>query len=242
MAEDLADDISWLMSIAQQHLDYLGPIRHWAQLKIAAEPGTIWIRGLTPELLDSAAIKSIPFKQVFYSREGLLFPYGGSVPVRKLPSSLLWTPLERGLPLHLPSFNHNYFGVGERVAPRLISSENQALPAAMLTPLALLGNYIETAPAIRLKGLTWIILDDQALILGKPLLPLPGESYWEKDDFLLPAGMDWEWPVLAKTLSRELNPEGDCRLLWHRDSRYTLIPNEQIRPLSISSFRLSKTS
>lgn len=241
MAEDLTDDITWLLSIEQQHLDYLGPIRHWEQLKIAAEPGTYWVKGLTGEQLESAEIKSIPFKQIFYAKEERLFPYGGSVPVRKLPASLSWTPLERGLPLQLPAFNHNYFGIGERILPRLAASENQVLPAAMLTPLSLLGEYIETAPAVRLKDLLWVILDDKALVLGEPLLPLPGQSFWKKGDFLLPSGLDWEWPVLAETLNDALNPDGSCRLIWDIDSRYTIVPKDSFRPLSISSFRLSRT-
>ncbi len=189
--------------------------------------------------MEAPEIKSIPFKNLYYTKDQLVFPPGGLVPVKKLPDSLLWTPLERGLPISLPSFNHNYFGLTEKLNIRLVSTGKEEEPAALLTSIAHLRTYILTAPAVRLKPLSWVIIDDQALILGKPLLPLPGSSYWRKNDFLMPAGLDLEWTALGETLNRELNPEGACWLLWDKDGSYLAITKEQCRPLSISSFRLS---
>ena len=214
MAEDPSNDVTWLLEIEQQHLDYLGPVRHWGQLRMAASPDCYWISGLTADQLESPEIKSIPFKHLYFEKDQLLFHRGGLVPVKKLPELLVWTPLERGLPLDLPSFNHNYFGITEKLKLRLVPSGKEEEPAALLTSIAILRNYILTAPAVRLRRLLWVILDDQALILGHPLLPLPGDSFWQKGDVLLPAGLDWEWPVLEPTLNRELNPDRDHWLLW----------------------------
>ena len=242
MAEDPFHDVTWLLEIEQQHLDYLGPIRHWSGLELAASQPFYWVGGLTADQLDSPEIKSIPFKNLYFEKDQLLFPRGGLVPVKKLPGPLVWTPLERGLPLDLPSFNHNYFGITEKLKIRLIPSEKEEAPSALLTSIAILRTYILTAPAIRLKPLSWVIVDDQALILGQPLLPLPGDSYWQQGDVLLPAGLDWEWPALTATLNRELNPDRDRWLLWDRDGSCLAIIKEQCRPLSISSFRLSTKS
>jgi len=239
MAEDPSNDISWLLEIEQQHLDYLGPVRHWGQLSIAASPGYYWIRGLTPDQLESPEIKSIPFKQLYFEREQLLFHRGGLVPVKKLPELLVWMPLERGLPLDLPSFNHNYFGITERLNLRLVPSGKEEEPAALLTSISMLRDYILTASAVRLRPLSWVILDDQALILGRPLLPLPGDSFWQKGDILMPAGLDWEWPVLEPTLNRELNPDRDRWLFWDKNGLCTIIEKKQCRVLSRSSFRLT---
>lgn len=253
MAEDTFHDVTWLLEIEQQHLDYLGPIRHWSQLKMAASPGCYWIKGLTSDQLGSTEIKSIPFKKLYYTRGAdageleqgdlvqgdLLFPPGGLVPVKKLPSFLSWVPLERGLPLSLPPFNHNYFGITEKLSIRLVPSEKEEEPVALLTSLTHLRAYMLTAPAIRLKPLSWVVIGDQAFIVGKPLLPLPGDSYWQQGDFFLPAGLDLEWSLLAETLNQELNPDRDCWLLWDKDGSCLAISKEQIRPLSISSFRLS---
>ena len=227
MAEDPSNDITWLLEIEQQHLDYLGPVRHWEQLRMAASPGYYWISGLTPDQLESPEIKSIPFKQLYFEKDQLLFHRGGLVPVKKLPDLLAWTPLERGLPLDLPSFNHNYFGITEKINLRLVPSGKEEEPAALLTSIAILRNYILTAPAVRLRPLSWVILDDQALILGRPLLPLPGDSFWQKGDVLMPAGLDWEWPLLEPTLNGELNPDRDHLLLWDKNGQCTIIEKKQ---------------
>ncbi len=160
-----------------------------------------------------------------------------------MPGLLVWMPLERGLPLDLPSFNHNYFGISEKLTIRLVPSEKEAEPAALLTPIHILRDYILTAPAVRLNPLSWVIIDDKALILGRPLLPLPGDSFWwGQGGVLLPTGLDWEWPVLEPTLLGELDPGQDNWLLWDRDGRYTAIDKYQTRALSISSFRLTTKS
>ena len=241
MAEDPFHDVTWLLEIEQQHLDYLGPVRHWGQLKMAASPGSYWISGLTADQLESPEIKSIPFKSLYFAKGQLLFHRGGLVPVKKLPDFLVWTPLERGLPLDLPSFNHNYFGIAEKLIIRLVPSRKEEEPAALLTSIAHLRTYILTAPAVRLIPLSWVIIDDRVLILGKPLLPLPGDSYWRKGDDLLPAGLDWEWSALTGALNQEFNPEGDLWLLWDKDGQCLAVEKRLCRPLSISSFRLTTT-
>jgi len=245
MAEDPSNDVIYLLEIDGPHLDYLGPVRHWSQLRIAVAQDGYWIRGLTQEQLESAEIRSIPFKKLYYMRGDhaqLLFPRGGSVPVRKLPSGLSWTPLEKAMPLEHPSYNHNYFGLSERLSVRLVPSEREEEPVALLLSLQQLGDYIQTAPAVRLEPLSWVIADDQALVVGRPLLPLPGKSYWRRGNHLLPAGLDMEWTVLAETLDRQLNPDGNCWLLWDEDGSYLSVPRLGCRPLSISSFRLSMGS
>jgi len=242
MAADLSKDVIYLLEIGRPHLDYLGPVRHWGQLRIAASPEGYWVRGLTAEQLESTEIRSIPFKKLYYQYEDqpqLLFPYGGAVPVKKLPSTLLWTPLEKAMPLEYPSYNHNYFGLSEKLTIRLVPSVQEEETVALLMPMLQLEAYIQTAPAVRLEPLLWVIIDDQALVLGKPLLPLPGKSYWRRGNHLLPAGLDFEWSVLAETLDRELNPDGDCWLVWDEITGYLLVQKMECRPLSISSFRLS---
>jgi len=241
MAADLSKDVIYLLEIGRPHLDYLGPVRHWSQLRIAASPEGYWVRGLTAEQLESTEIRSIPFKKLYYLYDGqsqLLFPYGGTVPVKKLPSMLLWTPLEKAMPLEHPSYNHNYFGLSEKLAIRLVASGQEQEPVALLVSVQQLGDYIQTAPAVRLEPLLWVIVDDQALVLGRPLLPLPGKSYWQRGSHLLPAGLDFEWIVLASTLEKELEPE--CWLLWDEGGGYVAMQKQVCRPLSISSFRLSK--
>jgi hypothetical protein len=242
MAEDPSNDVIYFLEIGRLHLDYLGPVRHWSQLRIAAAEDAYWVMGLTAEQLESTGIRSIPLKKLYYMRDDqpqLLFPIGGAVPGKRLPSDLQWTPLEKAMPLEYPSYNHNYFGLSDKLAVRLVASSNEEETVAMLVSARLLGDYIQTAPAVRLGPLSWVIVDDQALVLGRPLLPLPGKSYWRRGNHLLPSGLDLELPVLAETLDRELNPDGSSWLMWDENNEYLLIQKMACRPLSISSFRLT---
>jgi hypothetical protein len=241
MAADLSKDVIYLLEIGRPHSDYLGPVRHWDQLRIAAAPDGYWVMGLTAEQVESTEIRSIPFRKLYYMYEDqplLLFPYGGAVPVKQLPSALSWTPLEKAMPLEHPSYNHNYFGLSEKLSIRLVKSAQEQEAMALLVPMQQLDVYIQTAPAVRLEPLMWVMVDDQALVLGKPLLPLPGKSYWSRGAHLLPAGLDLEWTALAETLERELDP--DCWLVWEEDGGYFAVQKKLFRPLSISSFRLSR--
>lgn len=239
MAENPSNGVTWILEIDQQHLEYLAPIRHWQQLRLAADQGICWIRGLTEEQLDTHEVRSIPFKRIFYEKDNRLFPAGSLLPVRRMPTSLLWTPLERSLPLSLPSFNHNYFGIHDPVAVRLAASDVQQPSTALLTPLVGLEQYVLTAPAVRLQPLNWVIIGSQALVLGAPLLPLPGDTWWRKDHSLMPAGYDFEWDMLATLAEENLTDGGTHWLLWDKDGGYLPIPMAQCQPLSRSSMRLT---
>lgn len=237
MAADSANGISWFLSLAAGHKDHLGPVRHWSNLKIAFEGETIWVCGFTAEQIESVAVKTIPYHSVYYAEEGRLFPRGSLLPARAVPV-LLWSPIGRGLPVELPPLNHYFFGLGDRVNIRLTPSAEARETFALITALDILGAYVETAPAVRLQGLTWVVLDeDRALILGGPLLPLPGEVCWRRDCFLLPAGRDFEFPVLEEALKRRLNPGDDHWVIWEAGGNWFRIPQRALRPLSIRSFR-----
>ncbi len=242
MAENSSKNLNWILEIDQQRIDYLAPIRHWSDLKMAVDQGLCLVKGFTAEQLEMPEIRSIPFKRLFYEKENRLYPSGSLLPVKRMSTTLLWMPLERGLPLRIPSFNHNYFGIDQRLIVRLIPSAIPQPSFAMLISLDILGHYIHSAPAIRLQGLSWILVDEKALVLGSPLLPLPGETWWRKDSSLLPSGYDWEWSVLSIRPGGDLDSGDDQWLLWDRNGSYMPVPKTQCQSLSLSSFRLTMAS
>lgn len=240
MAEDPSNHLTYVLEIAQQHQAYLGQIRHWSNLKIALDAETYWIKDLTQNQIASVEIKSIPFKHIYSLKEYKLFPVGSHLPLKKMPSSLLWTPIERGLPVTLPSFNHNYFGIQEKIEIQISLSAAEKEPFAMITSLDKLKKYIETASAIRLKNLTWTILEDsKALILGTPLLPIQGDTFWKDDDFLMPTGFDFDINILTTVIKQKIFTENEAWIIWNKESSYFSIEKSYFQPLSISSFRLS---
>jgi hypothetical protein len=243
MAENPSNHINFLLEIDQEHLSDLVQIRSWFNLKIAHEGRTYWVKGFTQQQLESLEVKSIPFKKLYSLQNHLLFPYGSKLPSKRLPSALLWTPLERGLPVTLPAYNHNYFGLPEKIQVKLVPADVEQPDLGLMVSLAMLSAYAQTAPAIRLQNLSWLILKpDTALVLGTPLLPVPGRSFWQRGSHLLPTGYDFELPVLHEVIQQKINPAQEEWVLWQPDGAYSLITKAQFRPLTISSVRLSVQS
>jgi len=239
MEEDTTNGMSWVLSVpvAQQHC--LGTIRHWPNLKAATAEEKIWVTGFTAEQVESLALKTIPHQALFYLRGPKLYPNGSLLPARGMPA-LLWSPLERVLPVALPRFNHNFFGITESLSIRLVPSDTEREAFALLAPLTALAAYLETAHPVRLKHLSWaIIAESEALILGVPQLPLPGAVFWARGRILLPAGYDLEWPTLEESLHSLLLPDHRDWLVWDTTGSCFRVAEQDMQPLSISSFRLS---
>ncbi|MEO8238995.1 MAG: hypothetical protein ABI793_01490 [Flavobacterium sp.] len=229
----------YFLEIKKEHKDFLGVIRHWDNVKAAFETDTIWIKDFSSEQINSAEIQQIPYKIVYEWKENLLFEKDKLLPSKKLPSGLLWSPILHALPVSLPKFNHNYFGVDQKLEMALKPSENVKEAFAMLVNLEELKLYIESAPKYRLEPLNWIVIGKKILILGIPLLPIKGNTLWLHHDFLVPTGYDFEWFSLTRTFQEKLNPSKENLILWNQDNTYSVLPKETIKQLSISSFRLT---
>ncbi|RYY51458.1 MAG: hypothetical protein EOO06_00200 [Chitinophagaceae bacterium] len=240
MAKDAASSIGYLVRVDKASRGHLAAIRHWQNLKLAFDGDRIWIKDIWEAQLQSVELKSIPYKTVFYERDTKLYPLGSLLPSGNIPA-VLWTPIERALPIDLPAFNHNYFGVDEKVSIKLIPSEKEVDAMAMITTIASLEQYMNTAPAVRLQPIMWTILNnDKALLIGKPLLPLNGQAFWQMGRSLLPAGYELDLHILNDTVCNMLDPGRSAWILWDTDSTYTLVDKADLQSLSRSSFRLSK--
>lgn len=229
----------YFLEIKKEHKDFLGSIRHWDNLKVAFETDTIWIKDFSLEQIDATEIQQIPYKTIYELKDNLLFEKGKLLPTRKLPSGLLWTPILRALPVSLPKFNHNFFGVDQKLKIVLKHSEDIKEAIALLVDYEELKLYIESAPKYRLEPLQWVVIDKSALIIGSPLLPIKGTTYWIDNNFLIPTGYNFEWFALVKILQEKLNPSEENIILWNTDNSYSIIPKKTIKQLSISSFRLT---
>jgi hypothetical protein len=240
MEKNAANHFGLILRMPAEQKAALATIRHWGNVKLALADGYCWAKDFTASQQDDMALKILPQHALFYIKENLLYPVGSLLPIGHLPTGLLWTPIEKALPLQMPSLNHNFFGVQATVRPQLMPALRESPAAAMLVDMASLQKYINTAPAIRLQQLTWVLLPPhQALLIGTPLLPVQGDTYWACGSMLLPTGLDFEWPLIAPTLVKLIDPTGQHWILWHRNSSYSLLPKAQLRPLSISAFRLS---
>jgi MoxR-vWA-beta-propeller ternary system domain bpX2 len=239
MAEYIENDIVfWLKSSVDQK-EFLGQIRHWTNLKMAIDGGFIWIKNFTEEQSNSVEIKTIPFAQIFVDRNGLLFLKGSGLPSHKTPN-LLWTPIERALPIEKPSFNHNFFGITQKLELKLVPSQNEKQTNIILVESELLEDFILKTSSIRLQNIKWVIANNNKVLLsGIPLLPLNGAGFWQKGNMIYPVGFSLEFEIFEDLLSENLTQNDSFFVWWQNEFTYSLISIDQFKPLSISSWRQS---
>lgn len=239
MEKNAGDEIDYYLSINQVHQSDLGLIRQWENLWLAFDNQKIWVKGFEKEQLDLLALKSIPFKTLYYTKENKLFKLGSLLPEGPVPN-LSWITIAKALPLQLPAFNFNFFGIQERISITLKQCTDEQVCIAMITSVSSLASYITSAPEVRLQALNWTIINqDQVLLLGTPLLPIIGQAYWYQQDFLLPAGYDFNLTLLRGVLNDRINPQRKHWVVWNTDGSYFLVKKTDVQALSLSSFRLS---
>lgn len=223
----------------KQDEDQLAAIRHWENLKVAGDEQEIWVKDIDQPQINTLEIRSIPFKKLFYAKEGKLYLLNSQLPDRVI-STHLWTPINRALKVTLPSFNHNYFGIEEKIKVSIIQCEQEQPAQAIITTLDALGQYIESAPSIRYERIKWTILNnDKAILVGTPLLPISGKAFWQKENSLIPLGYDFELQTIYKSINMLLDNDNTDIVVWDTDNTYSLISKLDLQPLTIDTYRRS---
>lgn len=241
MAKDAANRLNdYRAELPYEAIDLLGAIRAWSNLQVAVEQDKIWLKGFTEEQVSAPELKQLPGLIVYLFRDGLLFLRNALVPSQRMRTALLWSPVEKALQLTWPDFNHNYFGIHEKVMARLVRKEEEQAAFAFCAKMKVIKHTIINTPGFKLAPLKWTVAGEDALIIGTPLLAFPGQSYWQKDGHLLPSGWDFEWNNMSILLQQKYNPDQSRWLLWAQDGSYKAIPKAMARELSVSSFRLTE--
>jgi hypothetical protein len=225
--------------LAGSDREVLGGLRAVPGLQAAEAAGELWLRGLPATGELPLAVRALPATAAYtLDGQGRLFPLGSRTPTAQLPA-LAWLPIQVFVPLELPTAALPAQGA-PRYRVRLVPSGRAEAGAALLTTLAFWREYAETAPAIRLEGLRFAVAADQrVLLLGTPLPPIPGQEHWLRESLLLPAGFDFEAPLLAPLLARQLNANVDALLLFAADGSWERILKVDLLPVTRSAVRLT---
>jgi hypothetical protein len=229
-----------ILVLAAKDREALGAVRCLPGLRVAEAEGQLWLRGIETDATPDLRLRQLPAVQTYLLDEGdALFPVGGLTPVGKLPD-WRWTPLAAFIRPELPTSALPGKADG-RYPVRLVPSDRAEAGGALATSLSVWQQYAATAPEVRLLGLRFAAsANDQVLVLGTPLPPVPGKEYWSTHDLLLPAGFDFELPLAAGLLAAKLNPRNDAVLLFGTDGSWEKIPKEVLVPASRSAARLTK--
>jgi len=220
--------------------DFLGSIRDWKNVQIAPDDEVIWLKGFTDEQAVSSEIQQLPNFLLYELREGLLFRKDALVPSKKVRTALLWTPIDKALKLTFPISNNNFFEIDEKIEVQLKQSEEEQPAIALLSSISEIKYRIIEIPKFKLEKLDWIVINDQALFIGNPMLSFPGKTFWTKDNHLLPTGFDFEFKNLSSLLQQKYNATQEKWLLWNEDGSFLHLNKEDFRKLSVSSFRLTE--
>ena len=231
-----------VLVLAQSDREALGNVRALPGLQVAAAQGQLWLRGLPATGPLPLAVRALPATAAYtLDAQGRLFPLGSLTPTAQLPA-LAWQPIHEALPLELLTAALPAQGA-PRYRVQLVPSARPEPGAALLTTLAAWQKCAETAPEIRLRGLRFAVAADQrVLLLGTPLPPIPGQEYWLQERLPLPAGYDFEAPLLAPLLTQQLNPAGDAVLLMAADGSWERVPNAHLIPVTRGAVRLTVAS
>jgi len=241
MAENPSDRIKeFWAELSRADEDFLGPIRDWENVQIAIDDGIIWLKNFTEEQSVSAEIQQLPNFLFYELRDGLLFQKNALVPSKKVRTALLWTPIDKALKLTFPVSNNNFFGIDEKVRIQLKPSEDEQPATALLSSISEIKDQIIEFPKFKLEKIDWIVINNNALFLGTPLLSFPGKTYWMKDGHLLPTGFDFEFKNVSILIQKKYNQELDKWLIWNEDGSFLSINKDNFRKLSVSSFRLTE--
>ena len=236
MEGDVRNSIEYWVSIDTKLEKSLFKLRDWSHLKIAREDSLTWIRGFIQSEIESPLLLSLPNLNRYYLAGAKLILYGRRLPSRVEPN-LLWTPIQRGLKVTLPSQNFNYFGLDQSYQISLIPSNHEMPSTVTIIDLTSLKNYVSSAPNIRLKNLNWTLLNEhKAIVWGSPILPLTSEDFYKKGCFIIPAGWKFKYDNMAAYYEETLSKNKEYWYLISTEHKIYSVKISDFTPLNKGSF------
>jgi hypothetical protein len=234
MATHADNSVENIIHLSQNSPEPFRQIWHLEAVRIAKTDDGYWLKGLSSEDLRSTEIRSILNLQIFELRDQFLYLIGKRVPERKMPSGVLWHPIQQALKVDLPSFNENLFDVPGKLTVELeVSSQEREIYASIVKKNDLY-TYVDSVPQHYYSDLTWCIFGgDQAIMIGSKVLPIVSVRYWKYKRLLLPVGYDFKYDFLKEVLS-ELQKKEVSNDYWVVDSAgcYFSISEEILIPMS----------
>lgn len=229
-----------ILTLVEADRDALASVRCMPGLQAAVDDGIIWIRGIPAAVKPALAIQQLPSIHTYkLDSENRLFPVGNVTPVGTL-KQLKWIPIRELITVELPP-SAMPGRLTQQHSVKLIPSSREEKTGALLTDLQTWHDYVETAPAVRLKQSHFAVsANNEVIIVGEPLPSLPGKTYSLKNNILLPAGYDFDPPVIGLLIAEQLSASKTILLLFDIDGSCQEIHLSSLMPSSRSAVRLTK--
>jgi MoxR-vWA-beta-propeller ternary system domain bpX2 len=209
--------MAFIVVLNEKDRNALADIRLLSNVEVAVDSSQIWLR--TPLLnggLDME-IRQLPLVETYILDENeLLYPLGGVTPIGKL-KSLKWMTLTDFIPIELP-VSVMPAEVSETVTIEVVASQKEQKATALSTTASAWLAYVSTAPEARLKRLKFAVSDaNNVLVVGEPLPPIEGQTYWLHNNIFMPSGYDFELPIVSELIYQKENLQNHAFLCFNTE-------------------------
>ena len=206
-------------------------------LLAAREGDRFWIRGHDWSEGTTRLLRQLPLEAWYRVQpDGQLIRVNTRVPSGRLPA-LDWRPFEAHWELSLPPASLPGRAEG-RVALRLERTEAPREADALWLDSNAWARYARSAPAVRLKPLSFAVCDDgRCLVRGRPVPPLPGLRLWESAAVLVPCGYTWQPAVDTPVVRQVLDVDDEDIVLWNEDGTWERLSADQFVRATRSAVR-----
>lgn len=222
-----------VVTLKSRDLAALAPHRHRDGWEIAMSENDTCFLKVPPTTQNENSLAILPcLNRWTLEKSDHLIPLGKQLPTATLPP-LSWLPLASLLPITTTKIQENetFFG---HLGFALIPSHKNHPATALRLPFQIFSTWADTAPTPRLAQLTFALSDTQeTLVIGSPLPPLPGQTYYQIHQLLIPCGLALPDFILAQDLAT--SPD-QLLLIDHENTIHT-IPRELCLPATRSTIR-----
>jgi len=212
----------YIFKMEKRNGESLGSVRCMDGLQVAEEDDHIWLKAQGLSEL-SVELMQLPVKSTYIKDEydNLFIP--GKLTPEEVLREMSWQPLTGYIKVESPVAALPGI-INQKIEIRLVSSIKERKGKALLTSLSLWKHYAETAPGTRLSALKFAVSENnEVLIIGTPLPPLPGTEFWDAGNILIPSGYDLEVDLMKDFIQRKLNEHNSSFVVFDSESRYQLI-------------------
>ena len=219
-----------VLVLERKYQDQIGNIRAVEGWSACRQDELIWLKGPLDNKHNQVLIDSLPILASYkLDGQNRLFPDGKLTPVALL-EVVEWKTLPEFMPLEMP-----VSAIPAQQAPlmpvNLLRSQNPYPAYALQTNFAAWKKYVDGAPQIRLQKLKFVVSTAQeVLIIGDPLPPIPGKTFWLNGNLLVPAGYNFDPPFLGNLLNQKLKPIILSYILFNESGRQNTIAIDLFKP------------
>lgn len=222
--ETFAEGIStYYLKIPKQFKTRLWNLLSFKQVVVAENSDWIWLSGMQSSDLLNPLFNSLPHRIWYREIQGKIYQSGKFIH-ESLPKNLEFIPLQD---LFAEDLQWNVFE-SELFCQEL---DNPLLPSIdeqpcnwMLVEKEPLEESLLKYSEIRLSYLSGIQINNQFLLQGFPLLPIPGKCFWQYQDLIIPAGFNFKWPFLMDTMSQKFSLSGKNWVFFDENSNWFAVP------------------